>query len=798
MKISRPIVIALLSAIIFNITNTEASANKKQSNPDLLQQRWSAHWITHHSAPLKDFGVFHFRRTFELNEKPDKFIVHVSADNRYRLFVNGIPICRGPARGDLQHWRFETVDIASYLHKGTNAIAAVVWNFGEHSPLAQMSLQTAFLLQTDDAKHNFVNTNKNWRVLQNPAYSPVKTSLNTYIVVGPGEKIDGPKYPWGWQQTDYSDSNWPVVRVLDNAEPLGISLNRTWALVPRTIPQMEEKLQRIGKIRRTEGIEIKDNIFDGKKGLVIPKNSEVSILFDQCFLTTAYPQILITGGSGARIDLTYSEALFDNNMKKGNRNEIEGRKLYGNSDTFLPDGGANRYFSTLWFRTYRYTRMDIKTQDQPLTINDFYGIFTAYPFEENAVFKSSDPSLKDIWDVGWRTARLCAGETYFDCPYYEQLQYVGDTRIQALISLYVSGDDRLMRKAITDYDDSRISDGLTQSRYPCSMMQIIPPYSLFWIAMIHDYWMHRDDPEFVKSFLYGIDGVLLWHEKQIGPDGMLAPGPATWWNFVDWSWSWDPSKNIGGVPPLDNKGRSSILSLQFVYALNLAVELNEAFGKNQQARHYKTLADSLKKATYEKCWDEKRQLLADTPDKKTFSQHANLLAVLVDLIPKKEQKDFTKKIVGDSSLTQCTFYYRYYLLRAMKKVGLGDSYLDMLKPWRNMIQKGLTTFAENPDPTRSDCHAWSASPNYDLLATVCGIEPAEPGFRSVLIAPHLGPLAWVKGKMPHPFGDIEVKLEQVKNKKIKGQITLPQGLAGKFAWKGKTIHLKPGSNEIDL
>ena len=63
--------------------------------------------------------------------------------------------------------------------------------------------------------------------------------------------------------------------------------------------------------------------------------------------------------------------------------------------------------------------------------------FTAYPFEERASFDSPDPDLKKIWEISWRTARLDAHETYMDTPYYEQLQYVGDTRIQACL-LYTS------------------------------------------------------------------------------------------------------------------------------------------------------------------------------------------------------------------------------------------------------------------------------------------------------------------------------------------------------------------------
>ncbi|HEY5503634.1 MAG TPA: alpha-L-rhamnosidase N-terminal domain-containing protein, partial [Sedimentisphaerales bacterium] len=614
-------------------------------NPDLLTKRWQAGWVSHPTASLKDYGVYHFRRTFDVDSQPEKFIIHVSADNRYRLFVNGQSACRGPARGDFMHWRYETVDIAPCLVKGKNTIAAVVWNFGEFIPGAQMTLRTAFVLQADDSRNNFVDTDQKWKVIQDTAYSPVPSTLNTFNVVGPGEKIIADKYPWGWQQTDFNDSDWPSVRLLDKAVPPGVATNNTWMLVPRTIPPMEDKLQRIDKVRRTAGVEINDNFFDGQRKLTIPPNTNATILFDQTFLTTAYPELLVSSGKDSQIVLTFSEALFDPKMQKGNRDEIEGRKINGFSDTFLPDGGDNRLFSTLWFRTWRYLQMDIQTKDEPLIINDFYGRFTAYPFKENAVFASSDPSIKNIWDVGWRTARLCAGETYYDCPYYEQLQYVGDTRIQALISLYVSGDDRLMRNAIAAFDDSRVAEGLTQSRYPCSSMQIIPPYSLFWVAMVHDYWMHRDDPQFVKSYLPGIDSVLNWHERYIGANGMLGPTP--WWNFVDWAWKWDTNKGIGGVPASDAQGRSSILTLQYVYALNYAAQLNDNLGRKYFADHYRQLANSLKKTTYKLCWDDKRGLLADTPDKTIFSQHANILAVLVDLVPPNEQKKLMEKVVSE-------------------------------------------------------------------------------------------------------------------------------------------------------
>src|SRR5437870_6300496 len=115
----------------------------------------------------------------------------------------------------------------------------------------------------------------------------------------------------------------------------------------------------------------------------------------------------------------------------------------------------------------------------------------------------------------------------------------------------------------------------------------------------------------------------------------------------------------------------------------------------------------------------------------------------------------------------------------MKKAGLGDEYLNELGRWRGMLALALTTWAEKSEPTRSDCHAWSAHPNFDLLATVAGIESSAPGFSEVAIAPHLGQLKQVTASMPHPRGEIAVRYER-KGESLGADITLPEGLAGWF------------------
>ncbi len=114
-----------------------------------------------------------------------------------------------------------------------------------------------------------------------------------------------------------------------------------------------------------------------------------------------------------------------------------------------------------------------------------------------------------------------------------------------------------------------------------------------------------------------------------------------------------------------------------------------------------------------------------------------------------------------------------------------------------MLQQGLSTFAEEPDPTRSDCHAWSASPNYELLSLVCGIRPASPGFRTVTIKPALGNLKTCRGVVPVEGGQIEVSYTVTGNK-LDATIILPKGITGKLVWKNKTLPLHSGSQSLQL
>jgi alpha-L-rhamnosidase len=800
---------------------------------DPPHHEWKASWITHPTAPLREPLVLHFRRTLELPSVPAAYAVRVSADNRFILYVNGKRVGGGPARGDLTHWRYERFDLAPYLHAGHNLVTATVWNFGVYAPVAQMSDRTAFLLESKATGAAGISTPDGWMVEEEPGQRPLDRStvtIKTYFASGPGEEIDASKYDWNWNgetpganwvpaASPMRDSIFPGTNHAHSADTTG---DNPWGLVPDELPLMEYSPTDVGWTVRTSvasktdqnlplpPLEISSLVDEMASFSVninlhpkLPPAAHVHLLMDRRdkTLTTAYPELTVSGGKGSHIVLTYSEALYDNAEHKGDRDAVDyadakgikhPRQALGLTDSFLPDGGDHRVFTPLWWRTWRYLDLDITTGSDPLTLESLTAHFTAYPFEERAKFDSGDANLAKIWDISWRTARDDAHETYMDTPYYEQLQYIGDTRIQALISYTVAGDDRLARQAITAFDDSRIPEGITRSRYPSNLPQNIPTFSLLWVGMLHDYWMYRPDPQFVRDELPGTRDILTWFAKYENPDGLLSQLP--WWSFIDWV----PS---GEIPTYDEHGESCVTTLQYLGSLIEAADLEQHLGDPVLAERYQTRLDHIRSSLISKCWAPSRGLIADNPDQKNFSQQANILGVLYDVIPRNQQQDVLRRMLAiepgttPDGMLSASYYFRFYLARALDHAGMADDYLKSLDPWRKLLPYHFSTWPEIPGDTRSDSHAWSAHPIYDMLTLVAGIGPASPGFATVRIAPHLGPLDHLTTTFPHPLGDIKVDYHRERSG-LTANIVLPGTLTGTFVFNGKTQPLKPGTNRI--
>ena len=778
-----------LSAVFSWVIISESYAQPNATQP--LRTQWNASWIAAPNDNGTDYGVYYFRKKISLTTKPASFIIHVSADNRYKLYVNDSLVSLGPARCDTYYWNYETIDIAPYLTTGNNEVAALVFNEAAYRPEAQFTVRTAFILQGASVAEEVLNTNRSWKCIRNNANHPVP---GFFFAATKGELVDMSQRVKGpWTALNYDDSTWPLANDVGQGKLKGNGDGFGWSLVPSTIPPMELTYQRIPVLRQATGLNVPAS-FPGKKApLSIPAHSTVVLLLDQTFLTNAYVSLDFSKGKGAGISLGYAETLYDkgsNGRKKSNRNEVEGKEFIGRIDSLLADGSDGQSFTTLNFRTYRYLRLIVHTAEEPLIIEDIYGTFTGYPFKQTAVFNTRNPEIKQILDIGWRTARLNAWETYTDCPYYEQLQYIGDTRIQAMVSYYYSGDDRLARNALTLMDHSRLPEGVTLSRYPSHSTQIISTFSLWYVGMLHDYWMYRDDSDFVKDKLTGVRGILEFFGKYQQADGSLQNVP--YWTFVDWA------GNMGWGPK-GSDGSAAIYDLQLLLAYQWAAQMEAIIGMPVYATLYTQKAAQLKETIQRKYWDPVKYLYADTKDKKEYSQHTNSLAILGGLVSDTNLPAFSKELLTDSTLTQCTVYFKYYLHQALVKAGLGNDFMNWLGIWRKNIQMGLTTWAEesNLQTTRSECHAWGSSPNIEFFRIVLGIDSDAPGFRSIKIEPHLGTITAASGEIPHPAGKVMVAYSLEKNKwHIK--IALPAKTDGQLVWKGKVYPLNAGENSFTL
>lgn len=761
------------------------------------QDNWTARWITHPEVKSGQYSVVHFRNSFIRENITQPAIIHISADTRYKLYLNGHYLGEGPANNDLRHYSYDSYDLQPFLKTGGNVMAAVVWSFGELNPIRYESEKARLWVQSKEDDLASLNTGSgNWKTIENEAITPtlrgMDFNLDGYYAMGGGEEINGDAYPWGWKDPDFNDSHWAQPNATNVPITYGSTLGygeAALSLSPRTIPMMDVSEENLPELREVRGY-LPSGIWLKGEPVEIPPNSESIIILDQEYLTKGHPFFTFSKGKGATIEVIYAESLFNPDGSKGNRNDTEGKMIQGLMDRFLLDGDTNKTYSPLFSRTWRYLQVTIRTEDEPVEWNKYGAKKFIYPFKQTAEFTSEDTLHQDILEAGWRTAMLCADETYMDTPYYEQLQYIGDTRVQALISLYYSGDDRLMRNALTQFGHSITDEGITQSRYPSNLIQYIPPYSLFMINMLHDFHMYRDDDAFTENFLNKVTSILYWFESRLREDHLLGPMP--WWSYVDAISEFQRSS-----PPGSWEGGSIILSLQYVYALQDAIDLYTYFGKHALAEHFAGVKQAIQQSVWSQGYDEENSLLADTPDKRSFSQHAAILAILTDTAPKELQPDMFTKITSDTSVTRANIYFRYYLFQAAQHAGMGEYFINNLDLWENMLSQGLTTYSEHLNNTRSDCHAWSAYPNIEFFRIVLGIQPLEPHFSRILISPNPGDLKNISGTVPHPLGEIRVEIN-MENDITTFAINIPSGTSGKLEWEGEEYPLQAGENEYRI
>lgn len=747
-------------------------------------------------------------------------VVHVSADSRYLLYCNGRLVSRGPAKGDIHHHFYETCDLSPHLQPGRNALAALVLDMSRvahrpahlGAPCSIMTYAGGFVLEgaLAPAEGDEVRLDTGlpgWRVQVDTSHRFQNDGTRFEGYHGYFEHRLSRELPAGWHGAGFDDTSWPAATVLyaaerrenrrDPASPYG--------LVERAIPPLREAAaERFADIFLPGGGDPGDAwnrwVREDRPCQVAPR-ARVSLLLDAGRLTTAYPELHIRGGGGAHLRLVYAEALRLPWTTPGARllgrpqslanlashfaDESSGwtfdrrGTISGWSDRWEPAGGeGGQGFVPLHWRAFRYVGLEIETGDEPLLMERVGHCFTAYPYDVAAEFSCSDPRLERLWKVAVHTMRLCSHETFEDCPHYEQMQYAGDTMITSKLALLTTGNGALSRQALYHFDWSRLPEGLTHSRYPSRLLQVIPSWSLHWITAVRDYVSCTGEAGVLRDLLPGVQAVLGWFRRHGDADGL--PQRLPYWNITDWC-PWWPR----GVVPGADTGPTCIIASQYVVALEETAWLCRLDGQGTAADELAAEASRLRRAVHERFWSEEEGLYFDRPGGPEMSQYGNAWAILCGAAGERERARMLLRFPGDARLAPGSFFCWHAVFAALERCGAYDRMPAFLGPWHEMVELGLDTFVEENSYWRSLCHAWSAHPAIDLLTRILGVTPAAPGFRTISIAPRLCGLTHARGRVCTPRGPVAVEwrrdgaeffLSATTPKDAQVEVTLPDGV----------------------
>ena len=765
---------------------------------------WPCSWITHPEVQKNEepvvaaYGLsFSVKSSMEMD-------VAVSADQRYELYLDGCLVGRGSESGAPESWFYRQYQLK--LSAGEHILAAKVWSWGKFSPAVQMEVFHGFILCPYDNEYvNMVGTgHAPWRtmLLDGVSFQPHMIRPHEWIGAPPPQQLDAGKFQWNWH--GLSGDKWQTPRIagpgFDGFIRYETAIHR---LKPATLSAQVERNLSVGIVKYVssgseQDIPLNDadllpdeisqfsKIIAGGK-IIIPPFTSRRILIDLEDYYCAWPILAVAGGKDCEIKISWAESLFENpdGIGKGNRRQITAKYFRGVCDKFACDGNP-RELTTLVWRAGRYIQISLKTSSQPLTIDSFKLLETRYPLEMQGGIASSDQEINDIIPICLRAIQESSHENYVDCPFYEQMLYSGDGRLEALTNYVISADARLARKALMMFDESRHTNGLSMARYPSSLSQLIPSFSLWYVAMVYDYSYWQRDRAFIVSLIPGVRAVMEYFISRRNNDGFVTAEKGMW-HFVDWAEDWKKTSNW--TPP----GADSInVTMQwlFVYILGLAADLEDYAEEPMLAARYREIASRTAQKLVDTFWDEGKGLFREDETGSSFSQHCQLMAIMSGRLSETLQATVVSNLFAPG-ITLVSLFFTHYLFEVCGLMHLPEAFFSGLAKWNKFLDDGFVTVPENFINSRSDCHGWGGHPLYHLIKNVAGIRPAAREFREVHIAPMLGKLDEFKAECVHPDGMIEVEYSKEKGR-LHCNISLPPPLAGTFQHGKHKMALKPG------
>ena len=741
-----------------------------------LDVRWMWHPEWTEECQNSAGAFVYFRKQIMLDAVPmEPILLNLSADTRYKLYINAQLVCYGPVRGDEHLWFYDEVNIQPYLKTGVNHIVVRVLRL-------YYATQYGTSFSRLPVPGLFVHCDKldeDWdAALDKSTQLPIDQAEDDFLHI--------------YENVNHShELMWVPVKYY--SFPVTHGLSPPWKLSPRMIPFPKldpAHFKAVHNVRSSLPSHFWEKILIGSPVRIPAGLHHLELEANEhltAFLKLHFEKPTATGST---LKVTYSECYEDAPTqtpylrRKGNRCDTK-KFLFGPRDSYVFSGQSSVHtkchdpdegeaFAPFHFRTLRFMTLDIQVvEGSELVLQKIDMVSTNYPLDVQTEIPVSNP-YRQIWDASVRTLRNCMHDCYEDCPFYEQLQYAMDTRSSILFTYCISGDDRLARQAIVQLHNSyQPSIGLTASRGPAHQLQIIPHFSLFWILMVADHFEYFGDTDFVCQFGSACDGVLEHFARRIDTNGLIRPSDH--WDFVDWADAWRPM----GIPPAATRtGFSTFTSMLYVHALKRAAE----FMRPALAAEYQARAEMMKKAIRQLCFDGQyfTDGLASAAGTGDHSQLIQVWAVLCGVTNGDEASLLLSNALS-SDLTPASVASSFYTLRALSMTGNYDSHFHTFwEPWRSQLADNLLTWEEDTVSQRSDCHAWGCAALYEFPAEVGGIRPAKNG-AGITFQPRLALFPDLDMKIPFGGsipGVAHVKWSRLKHGDVRCSLALQMKGAG--------------------
>ncbi len=750
--------------------------------------RWI--WPDSHYWDLTN-GYALFRKEFTLERISRLHPLFITADQSYRLFINGTYVARGPARGFQAKWPYDEIDVRPYLAKGRNVIAIRAFNpgFSNFQYLAQG--YAGVLLAARWGKVNLVS-DQTWKTIRQKGTS--RDTAPSSMQLFPQEHIDL-RMEADWIAPDYDDSSWsnPLERPWNSAP--------WFSLEARGIPQLREtEMSPTALLGTSEGVsasgyrDVRDVValrFAEERG-----HQPASLTFDPLTVTATgegrFRSYLFNFGrtvvgslvfeiedaeGGEIIDTHLAETIDAATLTPDLAIPSNCRMAFGDRLIARKGTTVHPFYHHYGFRYLAVTVRDV-SKDFRMRVR-LNGI--GYPLQRKGGFLSSDEDLNRIWETCAWTQQCCSLDAYVDTPWREQAQWWGDARVQAWNTFHLDGDPRLFRRGIAQIANQTTPDGVTYGHAPTMAHGcVLPDFTLIWILTLWDYYWQTGSLEPLSTHHETVERALEYFRQRTDARTGLITYDPRFWLFLDWT-------------DLPREGASTVYNLWLLLALEKLAILYTLSGQKKAAKHLQVWTKKLRKALGRLL--DKDGLLLDGFDDKgkivasrsIHSQTLGLMANLKGLDPQTALDQVLLPFIREEIKPKAypSAYWITYVFSVLMERGYGTEVIAFIKKyWLPMADHGTTW--ENFQPQRafeSHSHAWSAHPLYHLMQIVGGITQTKSRWREIAFKPTFHGDS-CRTIVPTPLGAIESHWRK-QGDRTHVELKIPKGIRAKVELPGR-------------